>query len=111
VAVSGAQAHASSWASSSRSLIWWPIALLQVLLDLRVLVVHLQADLVAAADHARPETPRGGGDHLAGKDDGDVVGTAEDELIGEHALEPGTAAAGGLKTRVPESSSWRSASW
>jgi hypothetical protein len=40
-------------------------ALLQVLLDLGVLVVHLQADLVAAVEDTRPEAAGRGRDHLA----------------------------------------------
>jgi hypothetical protein len=78
-------------------------ALLRVLLDLGVLVVHLEADLVAAADHARPEAAGGGRDHFPGEDDGDVVRTAERELVAKHALEPGPGGCGwGEDARVGE---------
>ncbi len=63
-------------------------ALLQVLLDLRVLVVHLEADLVAAVEDARAEAAGRGGDHRAGEDDGDLVGPPERQLVADRALEP-----------------------
>ena len=65
--------------------------------------MDLQAHLVAAVEDARPEAARRAGDHLAGKDDGDVVGAAERELVAEYALEPFPAGLGTVEdARVGE---------
>lgn len=65
--------------------------------------MDLQAHLVAAVEDARPEAARRAGDHLAGEDDGDVVGAAERELVAEYALEPFPAGLGTVEdARVGE---------
>jgi hypothetical protein len=77
--------------------------LLEVLLDLRVLVLDLERDLVAAVADAGLEAARAGRAHGAGEDDRHLVGPGEPELVAGHALEPVAAGLGTVEdARVGE---------
>jgi len=86
-------------------------ALLEVLLHLRGAVVDLDRRLNAAVHDAGAEQTGGLGADAAAEDDGDVVGTAERELVTIVRSNHSLPACGRSKTRVSESSSWRKASW
>src|SRR5207244_9676882 len=78
-------------------------ALLEVLLDLRVLVVDGERDLDAARDDLRPEAAGGRLRDLAREDERDPVGAAERQLVAQRLLEPGPAGLGTVEdTRVGE---------